>query len=127
MTNAGTSDEVVLGRNLPTISDQFMHDRLATVRSYTAVLLRTTETFVGPDTRPIVWEHGRRNFALMHAGIVALVLPAADDSDWAGLYVFTVDPDAVRTVMDSDPGVVAGIFSYEIHPVRGFPGSALPT
>jgi hypothetical protein len=28
--------------------------------------------------------------------------------------------------MDHDPGVEAGIFTYEIHPVRGFPGSALP-
>jgi hypothetical protein len=28
--------------------------------------------------------------------------------------------------MDADPGVLAGIFTYEIHPVRGFPGSGLP-
>jgi hypothetical protein len=28
--------------------------------------------------------------------------------------------------MDEDPAVRAGIFRYEIHPVRGFPGSSLP-
>ncbi len=29
-------------------------------------------------------------------------------------------------MMDADPGVRAGIFAYDAHPVRGFPGSALP-
>jgi hypothetical protein len=70
MTDAGTSEEVVLGHPLPTISDQFMQERLTTVKSFTAVLLRTTASF-SPDARPIVWEHGRRNFALMEAGIAA--------------------------------------------------------
>jgi hypothetical protein len=32
----------------------------------------------------------------------------------------------VTGIMDHDPGVQAGIFSYDIHPVRGFPGAALP-
>ena len=35
-------------------------------------------------------------------------------------------PDETRSIMDGDPGVVAGIFRYEIHPVRGFPGATLP-
>jgi hypothetical protein len=29
--------------------------------------------------------------------------------------------------MDADPGVQAGVFVYEVHPVRSFPGDALPT
>jgi hypothetical protein len=28
--------------------------------------------------------------------------------------------------MAADPGVQAGLFSYDIHPARSFPGSALP-
>ena len=28
--------------------------------------------------------------------------------------------------MDDDPGVQAGVFTYEVHPVRGFPGDGLP-
>ena len=125
-SSAENSDLTVLGRALPTITDQAMKERLATVTSYTAVLLRTTSSFVRPDVDPIIWEHGRRNFALMHSGIATLVLPAVDDSDWAGLYVFTVPPDDVHAVMHDDPGVAAGIFTYEVHPVLGFPGSALP-
>ncbi len=121
-----TPDTTVLGRALPTITDQAMNDRLATVRPYTAVLLRATSSFVRPDVDPIVWEHGRRNFALMESGIAPLVLPAVDDSDWAGLYLFTVPADDVHAVMRDDPGVAAGIFAYEVHPVLGFPGAALP-
>ncbi|HEY0814809.1 MAG TPA: SRPBCC family protein [Pseudonocardia sp.] len=116
----------LLGRAVPTLSDEEMNRRRAAVKPFTAVLLRTTSTFVRPDVDPIVWEHGRRNFALMDAGLAAIILPATDDSDWAGLAVFTVGPDEVHAIMDGDPGVAAGIFSYEAHPVRGFPGAALP-
>jgi hypothetical protein len=28
--------------------------------------------------------------------------------------------------MDGDPGVRAGVFTYEAHSIRGFPGSTLP-
>jgi hypothetical protein len=41
------------------------------------------------------------------------------------MQVFTVGLDEARTVMDADPGVAAGIFEYEIHPVRCFFGSVL--
>ena len=34
-------------------------------------------------------------------------------------------PDLVR-MLDGDPGVQAGIFTYELHAVRGFPGASLP-
>jgi hypothetical protein len=111
---------------LPTISDDMMRARLQGVRQYTAVLLRATEKLVRPDVDPIIWEHGRRNFALREHGVLAIVLPADDDSDWAGLAVFAAPPDEVRAVMSHDPGVMAGIFTYEVHPVRGFPGSSLP-
>ena len=123
-SSAENSDLAVLGRALPTITDHAMNERLATAKSYTAVLLRATSSFVRPDVDPIVWRHGRRNFALMDSGIAALVLPAVDDSDWAGLYVFTVPPDDAHAVMHDDPGVAAGIFTYESTRL-GFP-AALP-
>lgn len=28
--------------------------------------------------------------------------------------------------MDEDPGVQAGVFTYQIHPTRSFPGDTLP-
>jgi hypothetical protein len=97
------------------------------VREYTAVLLRKTDKFVRPDVDPIVWEHGRRNMALVEHGVLAIVLPVNDDpGDWAGLAIFTVGLKEVAEIMDNDPAISAGILSYELHPVRGFPGSGLP-
>ncbi len=114
------------GIPLPAITDEMMRERLPAARPYTAVLLRATSKLVRPGADPIIWEHGRRNFALREHGVLAIVLPATDDSDWAGLGIFTAEPDEVRAIMDHDPGVTAGIFTYEVHPVRGFPGSCLP-
>jgi hypothetical protein len=112
---------------LPTINDEVMRERIASTQPYTAILLRKTTKFARPDVDPIVWEHGRRNMALREHGVLAIVLPVDDDpSDWAGLGIFTVPPEEISEIMDHDPGVLAGIFTYEVHPVRGFPGAALP-
>jgi len=119
------SDGHVLGRELPTVTDETMRARLGEAKSYTAMVLRTTPTFVRPDVDPIVWEHGRRNMALVEAGLLPIVLPVSDDSGLAGFGVFALTPEDVMTVMGADPGVRAGIFTYDVHPVRGFPGSAL--
>ena len=114
------------GRELPVLSDDAMRTRLAAAAAYTAILLRRTDTYVRPAVNPIVWEHGRRNMALGEAGLLAVVLPVTDDSDLAGIGIFAATPDETRAIMDDDPGVRAGIFTYEVHPVRGFPGAALP-
>jgi uncharacterized protein YndB with AHSA1/START domain len=116
----------VLGRALPVIDDQTMLDRLGGTSTYTAVLLRATDRFVRPAVDPIVWEHGRRNMALSQAGLMPIVLPVADDSDLAGIAVLAANAADTRIVMDDDPAVRAGIFDYDLHPVRGFPGASLP-
>jgi len=120
------SDRRVLGRTLPTITDETMRARLSVAKSYTAIVLRRTATFVRPGVDQIVWEHGRRNMALVDAGLLSIVLPVSDQSGLAGFGIFTLTPEETVTVMDADPGVRAGIFAYDVHPVRGFPGSALP-
>jgi hypothetical protein len=82
---------------------------------------------VSEADRPVIWEHGRRNFALRESGLMPIVCPVADDSDLAGACVLVVEAGEAARMMEADPGVRAGIFTYEIHPTRGFPGSALPT
>jgi uncharacterized protein YndB with AHSA1/START domain len=116
----------VLGRTLPVISDDAMRERLQAARPYVVMVLRTTEAFVRPDVDPLVWEHGRRNMELVEAGLLSIVLPVGDGSGLAGIGVFPLTADEVRQIADADPGVRAGIFTYEIHPARGFPGSSLP-
>lgn len=108
------------------ITDEYMHEMLAKARSYTFALLRATAKIAEPGSREIVWEHGRRNFVLRAEGKLPIVCPVTDDSDCAGIGIFAATPEEVASILDGDPGVKAGIFTYELHPVRGFPGSALP-
>ncbi len=116
----------VASHALPVIADDLMRERLAGAAAYTAILLRVTDRFVRPMVDRIVWEHGRRNMALVDAGLLSIVLPVSDDTDLAGIGVFAASPEDTRAIMDDDPGVRAGIFSYHLHPVRGFPGASLP-
>lgn len=110
---------------LPKISDETMRARLGQAKPYTLVLLHATEKCVRPDVDPIIWEHGRRNMALVEAGELLVVLPVSDDSDLAGAGVFAGGADRVTAILAGDPGVQAGLFECELHPVRGFPGAPL--
>lgn len=111
----------------PTITDAFMREQLGRTREYTLVLLRATEAREQrPDADALVWEHGRRNFELRREGVLAIVGPLQDDGPFAGMGIFTTDPSETAEIMDRDPAVAAGLFTYEVHPVRSFPGDALP-
>ena len=103
-----------------------MRSRLAGSAPYTMVVLLPTDQLVRPDVDPIIWAHGRRNMALITAGIAPVITPVTTPDGPSGFAIFTTDPDETRTIMDADPGVIAGIFTYELHPVRGFPGATLP-
>jgi len=108
------------------VTDEYMKDMLARTREYTVVLLRPASRYAEPDARGIIWEHGRRNFALRADGVLAVVCPVADDSDLAGVGIFNATPEETARIMDGDPAVQASVLSYEVHPVRGFPGDGLP-
>ncbi len=109
-----------------TYTDDMMRERLAQARSYTMVVLRTTDQYGTEGTDKIIWEHGRRNMGLQADGVMPIVCPVGDGTGLAGIGIFVGDPGQVRAIMDADPAVQAGILSYTVHPCRGFPGSALP-
>jgi hypothetical protein len=111
---------------LPEITDETMKQRLALTRDYILVVLKTTEKTFTDEGRPIIWEHGRRNMALRAAGLLSVVCPVTDGSEIAGIGIFRSDAEAVREIIEGDPAVRAGVLTYELHPVRGFPGDALP-
>lgn len=108
------------------ITDDEMRERLAQSRDYTVALLRVAPAAVLPESRSLVWEHGRRNFSLRAEGILPIVLRVADDSDWAGVGIFNASPAETARILAEDPAIQAGIFTYELHPVKGFPGDCLP-
>jgi hypothetical protein len=117
---------------LPEISDEDFAEVRQAARPYTVMILRAGPAFrmPGPDGDPrvtgIIMEHGRRNLRLKQAGLMPIICPIADGSGVTGIGVFDATPDDVERIMAGDPGVQAGVFTYEVHLCRSFPGSALP-
>jgi hypothetical protein len=118
--------------HLPEVTDDMLRQALATTRPFTVVVLKAGPGFEppGPDRSPavagIVLAHGRRNYALHLAGLLPVVCPVADGSALTGIGVFDATPEEVDRIMAGDPGVQAGVFTYDIHPSWSFPGSTLP-
>ena len=121
------ADDQAIGLELPTITDDYMKGRLSQSRDYTLLILKRTAKFKRPEVDPIIWEHGRRNMALQQAGLMPIVCPARDTGEYAGIGILTVPIDRAAEILNEDPGVKAGILTFEVHPVGGFPGSVLPT
>ena len=111
---------------LPTISDDQMRTGLATLHSYAIALLKKGPNYAPPTSDPIIWEHGRRNFALRAAGLLSIVCPVIDQSEMAGVSIFNLEPARVQEIMAADPAVQAGVLTFEVHPVRSFAGDTLP-
>jgi hypothetical protein len=119
-------------RNLPEVTDEMLQEALQQVRPYTIVILKPGPKYSRPgsDRDPqeeqIIWAHGKRNFALRAAGLLPIVCPVSDGSGVTGVGIFDAGPDEVDRIMSRDPGVQAGVFTYDIYPTRSFPGSTLP-
>jgi len=104
-----------------------MQRMLKTTKSYTLVILRRTPRRDEPGANAIIWEHGRRNFELRRDGTLSIVCPAVrDQSDIAGICIFSTDLRKTKEIMDADPAIKAGILTYDSHLIEGFPGDVLP-
>ena len=111
---------------MTTITDDFMRKMLSVAKDYCIVILKATPKRNEPGVEKILWEHGRRNFSLRADGLLSIVCAVTDESAVRGVGIFNANADRVRKIMDEDPGVKAGVFTYEIHPCRSFPGDSLP-
>ncbi len=107
------------------VTDEEMAALLATSQDYCLVVLHPTE-LMDESKRPIVFEHGRRNMELRRDGKLPLVFRVNADADIAGVGIFTTNEAETRAIMEDDPAVLAGVFTYDVLPVRSFPGDALP-
>jgi hypothetical protein len=111
---------------MTTITDDYMRQMIATAKSYSIVILKAGPNRNEPGVEKIIWEHGRRNFALRADGVLSIVCPITDGSNVSGIGIFNANVEEVKKIMDEDPGVKAGVFLYEIHECRSFPGDSLP-
>jgi hypothetical protein len=108
------------------ITDEYMRMMLQTTRRYSVVILHRTAKRSKPGADAVVWEHGRRNFELRRDGLLCIVCPVnKDETDVTGIEVFSTDVAETEKMMAGDPAVKAGILTYEVHSVQGFPGDAL--
>lgn len=111
---------------MKTFTDEEMGQLLPSAKTYSVVILEQGPNFDDVTTPAIVWEHGRRNFGLRDDGVLAVVLPVTDSSAVCGIGVFDATVEETVAMMNDDPGVAAGVFTYQVHPCRGFPGDSLP-
>ena len=111
---------------MATITDEYMRQMMPTTKNYTVVILKSGTKRNEPGVEKIIWEHGRNNFSLRADGILSIVCPVTDGSDVCGVGIFNGTPEEIKKIMDDAPGVKAGVFVYEVHPCRSFPGDSLP-
>ena len=116
---------------LPPVTDEMLKLALANLRPYTVCILKAGPRFQSPGSErehwvsDLVWQHGKRNYALYLAGLKRITCPISDESAVCGIGVFDVDEEETNRIMSEDPGVKAGIFTYELHATRTFPDSTL--
>ena len=108
------------------ITDEFMRRMISTARQYCIVILKAGPKKHEEGAETIIWEHGRRNFALRADGVLSIVCPISDGSNVSGIGIFNATVEEVQKIMDKDPAVQAGVLIYEIHACRSFPGDSLP-
>ena len=108
------------------ISDDYMQQMMARTKEYSIVILKAGPNLYSEGALKTIREHARRNFSLREEGLLPIVCPVADGSEVSGVGIFNTGTDQVRAIMDEDPGVREGVFVYEVHPCRSFPGDCLP-
>lgn len=112
---------------MTTVTDAQIRDWWESTAPYTIMILSTTARYGEvPGRKAIIRDHERRMIALHADGILPIVCPARDRTGLAGVGIFAAGPDRAARIMDEDPGVRAGLYSYEVHPCSSQPGSALP-
>ena len=99
---------------------------LPKAKPYAIVILKAGPNRNAPDVEKIIWEHGRRNFALRADGLLSIVCPVTDGGEVRGIGIFNASLEETKAIMDDDPGVKARVLVYEVHPCRSFPGDTLP-
>ncbi len=107
------------------ITDEYMKQMHSKTKQYVICILKTGPKRNQSGVEKIIWEHGRRNYQLRADGILCIVCPVTDGSDVTGIGIFNAGIDEVKKIMDEDPGVKAGVFIYELHSGRSFPGDSL--
>jgi len=70
-----------------------------------------------PEIDKLQVEHVEYQMSLRKSGKILIVGPLTDNGKFRGMTIFDVrTEEEVKTLMNVDPAVKAGIFEFEIHP-----------
>jgi len=108
------------------ITDEYMRQMQEKSKEYCVCILKTTPRRAQTGMKRFVTEHNRRNFVLRVQGPLSILLQVSDGSTLNGVCIFDMSAEEVKKFLDEDPAIKEGIFTYELHVARGFPGDALP-
>ena len=103
-----------------------MNEMLRKTKAYSIVIFKKGPNRDKPGAEKVIWEHGRRNFALRAEGKLSIVCPITGTSEVKGLAIFNATTQETEKMMAVDPAVKAGVLTYEIHTCQSFPGDSLP-
>lgn len=110
---------------MTTITDEELRQLLRNAKPYTVALMRWGPNRHTEGVEDIRWEHSRRMASLRADGVMSITCPVGDET-LVGVGILNLAPEQASEILDGDPCVKAGVFVYELHSGRSFPGDALP-
>ena len=110
------------------ITDEDIRHIVGTGKPYTMVLLKngSKRDQDSGTAAKIQQEHLRHLLTLRAKGILLVNSPVLDDAVLKGVSIYnSTNKDEIRKLVESDPAIVSGRLTYEIHSWFGIPGDVL--
>ena len=110
------------------VSPEIM-SKMASIKLYVLVVLTKGENYGLSDSPRIIQsEHLPYIFEQRRDNQMVLTMPIMDNSsNLADVAIYnTTDKEEVKSLLDKDPAIMAGVFDYEIVTGMGLPGDQLP-
>jgi uncharacterized protein len=118
----------IMSTQQSTITDDEIKRIIGTGKPYIMVLLKTgpkRDQDAGTSAK-IQQEHLRHLLTLRAKGKLLVNGPILDDSTLRGVSIYdSTNKEEISELLESDPAVIAGRLTYEIHSWFGIPGDIL--
>ncbi|HZY46364.1 MAG TPA: hypothetical protein VFE96_01085 [Candidatus Bathyarchaeia archaeon] len=79
----------------------------------------------GAEAEQVILEHGRRMLELLRDAKFLVLYPASGKSGMEGIAILPTDPEEAKRIIDEDPAIKSGVYTYEVHPARVLPGDSV--
>jgi hypothetical protein len=109
---------------MQTITDDYMRQMLPLARNYCLVILKAGPKRKEPGVEKIIWEHGRRNFALRADGVLSIVCPVVDESEVRGIGIFNASAEGTKKLWTKIRELKQRSLSTNFIPAGAFPETA---